>query len=87
MQTGTSRRGCSMTRSHALVAVSIGKTSGAEGQGSAVLRAPWSGTPFLDPGEPCGTYIFMYRCTSAGREAPSKTKSSTITFSVNLGLQ
>lgn len=33
------------------------------------------------------TYIFMYRCTSAGSEAPSKTKSSTITFSVSLGLQ
>lgn len=33
------------------------------------------------------TYIFMYRCTSAGSEDPSKTKSSTITFSVSLGLQ
>lgn len=33
------------------------------------------------------TYIFMYRCTSAGREDPSKTKLSTITFSVSLDLQ
>lgn len=33
------------------------------------------------------TYIFMYRCTSAGREDPSKTKLSAITFSASRGLQ
>lgn len=38
-------------------------------------------------GPASSTYIFMYRCTSAGREDPSNTKSSTITFSVSLGLQ